>query len=109
MMNSLKKYGVWPVMPTPFTASGQLDRRGCEALIDWYLANRVDGIFTVCLSSEMFDLTAGERLELARLKRNGSGRSGRRPTPEWTPWCCRCRCSSRRNVRHSRSRTGFMP
>ena len=27
-------------MPTPFTASGQLDRRGCEALIDWYLANR---------------------------------------------------------------------
>ena len=72
-MNSLKKYGVWPVMPTPFTASGQLDRRGCEALIDWYLANRVDGIFTVCLSSEMFDLTAGERLELARLtvKRTG--------------------------------------
>ena len=40
MMNSLKKYGVWPVMPTPFTASGQLDRRGCKALIDWYLANR---------------------------------------------------------------------
>lgn len=72
-MNSLKKYGIWPVMPTPFTASGQLDRRGCEALIDWYLANRVDGIFTVCLSSEMFDLTAGERLELARLtvKRTG--------------------------------------
>ena len=66
-MNSPKKYGVWPVMPTSFTASGQLDRRGCEALIDWYLANRVDGIFTVCLSSEMFDLTAAERLELARL------------------------------------------
>lgn len=73
MMNSEKKYGVWPVMLTPFTASGQLDRRGCEALIDWYLANRVDGIFTVCLSSEMFDLTAAERLELARLtvKRTG--------------------------------------
>lgn len=72
-MNSEKKYGVWPVMLTPFTASGQLDRRGCEALIDWYLANRVDGIFTVCLSSEMFDLTAAERLELARLtvKRTG--------------------------------------
>ena len=65
-MNSGKKYKVWSVMPTPFTVSGQLDRRGEEALIDWYLANRVDGIFSVCLSSEMFDLTAAERLEFVR-------------------------------------------
>lgn len=65
-MNSGKKYKVWSVMPTPFTVSGQLDCRGEEALIDWYLANRVDGIFSVCLSSEMFDLTAAERLEFVR-------------------------------------------
>ncbi len=67
-MNDLKmESGVWPVMLTPFTETGAIDRRGCEALIDWYLANRVTGIFAVCLSSEMFDLSAEERIELATL------------------------------------------
>lgn len=67
MKDSNMESGVWPVMLTPFTATGTIDRRGCEALIDWYLANRVAGIFAVCLSSEMFDLSAEERIELARL------------------------------------------
>ncbi|MBS1368720.1 MAG: dihydrodipicolinate synthase family protein [Lentisphaeria bacterium] len=66
-MDAKNTFGVWPVMLTPFTEAGALDRRGCEALVDWYLENRVTGIFTTCLSSEMFDLTAAERLELARL------------------------------------------
>lgn len=67
MKDSNMGSGVWPVMLTPFTATGTIDRRGCEALIDWYLANRVAGIFAVCLSSEMFDLSAEERIELAKL------------------------------------------
>ncbi len=67
MNNSKMKSGVWPVMLTPFTATGAVDQCGCEALIDWYLANRVTGIFAVCLSSEMFDLSAEERIGLARL------------------------------------------
>ncbi|WP_288608858.1 dihydrodipicolinate synthase family protein [uncultured Victivallis sp.] len=67
MTDSMNPFGVWPVMLTPFTETGALDRPGCEALVDWYLAGRVTGIFTVCLSSEMFDLTPAERLELAEL------------------------------------------
>ena len=43
-----------------------MDRTGCEALVDWYLENGVAGIFTACLSSEMFHLSESERLELAR-------------------------------------------
>ena len=75
MTDSMNPFGVWPVMLTPFTETGALDRPGCEALVDWYLAGRVTGIFTVCLSSEMFDLTPAERLELADLTvRRVSGR-----------------------------------
>ncbi len=75
MTDSMNPFGVWPVMLTPFTETGALDRPGCEALVDWYLAGRVTGIFTVCLSSEMFDLTPAERLELAELTvRRVSGR-----------------------------------
>ena len=59
MTDSMNPFGVWPVMLTPFTETGALDRPGCEALVDWYLAGRVTGIFTVCLSSEMFDRRSG--------------------------------------------------
>ena len=69
MTDSMNPFGVWPVMLTPFTETGALDRPGCEALVDWYLAGRVTGIFTVCLSSEMFDLTPAERLERAVYRR----------------------------------------
>jgi 4-hydroxy-tetrahydrodipicolinate synthase len=58
--------GVWPVMLTPFTASGAIDWNGVAALTDWYLESGVAGLFTVCLSSEMDQLTPEERLELAR-------------------------------------------
>ena len=46
MTDSMNPFGVWPVMLTPFTETGALDRPGCEALVDWYLAGRVTGIFT---------------------------------------------------------------
>lgn len=81
MTDSMNPFGVWPVMLTPFTETGALDRPGCEALVDWYLAGRVTGIFTVCLSSEMFDLTPAERLELAELTVRRV--SGRVPVVAW--------------------------
>lgn len=58
--------GVWPVMLTPFTADGGVDWDGVDALTEWYIESGVAGLFAVCLSSEMYHLTEGERLALAR-------------------------------------------
>ncbi|TXK85317.1 dihydrodipicolinate synthase family protein [Paenibacillus sp. N3.4] len=58
--------GVWPTMITPFTESGKIDYSGLERLIAWYLDHGVDGLFTVCQSSEMFFLSLEERVEMAR-------------------------------------------
>ncbi|MGQ9683223.1 MAG: dihydrodipicolinate synthase family protein [Anaerolineae bacterium] len=57
--------GVWPTMITPFLHDGQIDWRGVDALVEWYLERGVAGIFAVCLSSEMYALTPDERLALA--------------------------------------------
>ena len=29
--------GVWPVMLTPFKENGEVDYRGLEALVNWYI------------------------------------------------------------------------
>lgn len=58
--------GVWPVMLTPFTADGAVDWDGVDVLTEWYIESGVAGLFAVCLSSEMYQLTEGERLALAR-------------------------------------------
>jgi 4-hydroxy-tetrahydrodipicolinate synthase len=60
------KTEIWPVMLTPFTDSGAVDYRGLAALIEWYEAAGVYGLFAVCQSSEMFFLSLRERVELAR-------------------------------------------
>ena len=68
MINTLLEpvRGVWPVMLTPFRADGSLDWAGVDALTDWYVASGVAGLFSVCLSSEMYQLTPAERQRLAR-------------------------------------------
>lgn len=58
--------GVWPVMLTPFTATGQIDWSGVDQLVEWYLQAGVAGLFAVCLSSEMEKLTTEEQLALVR-------------------------------------------
>jgi len=62
--------GTWPTMVTPFksTESGrtEVDWDGVTALVEWYIQQRVAGIFTVCLSSEMYNLSPEERLCLAK-------------------------------------------
>jgi len=51
---------------TPFTDGGKkIDYDAVDALVEWQLASGSVGIFTPCLSSEMFALSAAERLELA--------------------------------------------
>ena len=58
--------GVWPVMLTPFRDDGAIDWSGLDALVEWYLDAGVTGLFAVCLSSEMYELTPEERVRLAR-------------------------------------------
>ncbi len=57
--------GVWPTMITPFGDDRRIDERGLRALVDWYVAHGVDGLFAVCQSSEMFELELEERVRLA--------------------------------------------
>lgn len=67
--------GVWPVMVTPFLADRSIDWDALDRLIEWYLGAGVAGLFAVCLSSEMFDLEADERIALAeRVVRRVDGR-----------------------------------
>ncbi len=58
--------GLYPVMLTAFHDDGAIDWPGVDALTDWYIENGSTGLFAVCLSSEMYNLTDDERLTLAR-------------------------------------------
>ena len=55
-----------PVMLTPFKENGLIDFDGLTALTEHYLQSGVKGLFANCLSSEMFDLTASERLQVVQ-------------------------------------------
>jgi len=67
--------GVWPVMLTAFTPEKQIDWDGVDRLTDWYMASGVAGLFAVCGSSEMRELTPEERLILAeRVVKRANGR-----------------------------------
>lgn len=60
-----KTQGVWPVMLTPFTQKGGVDYDALERLIDWYQKNGAKGLFALCQSSEIFNLSLQERVEVA--------------------------------------------
>lgn len=67
--------GVWPVMLTPFHDNGEIDWDGLDSLVEWYLDAGVAGLFSVCLSSEMYMLSPGERVRLAeRVVKRAGGR-----------------------------------
>ncbi|TVR73225.1 MAG: dihydrodipicolinate synthase family protein [Spirochaetaceae bacterium] len=57
--------GVWPTMITPFTAENRIDFDVLAPMADWYVREKVDGLFAVCQSSAMFDMTLDERVSLA--------------------------------------------
>ena len=59
-MNNEKKF--IPVMLTPFKKDGSIDFEALTALTNYYLNSGAKGLFANCQSSEMFDLTPGERL-----------------------------------------------
>ncbi len=67
--------GVWPVMITPFTGTAAIDWYGLDAVVEWYIQAGVAGLFAVCLSSEMYELTPDERIKLAEhVVRRAEGR-----------------------------------
>jgi 4-hydroxy-tetrahydrodipicolinate synthase len=58
--------GFIPVMLTPFLDSGEIDFDGLRALTELYLEAGSAGLFANCLSSEMYELSEDERLEITR-------------------------------------------
>ncbi|MGB3801679.1 MAG: dihydrodipicolinate synthase family protein [Lewinella sp.] len=64
-MNKLPK-GLWPVMLTPFREDNSVDTEGLIRLTEFYIGAGADGLFANCLSSEMFQLTDRERLEVTQ-------------------------------------------
>ena len=66
-------------MVTPFIGEGenigQIDYDNVARLVEWYIANGCVGIFSPCLSSELYNLTATEMIELTRfIKQTIAGR-----------------------------------
>lgn len=55
-----------PVMLTPFRADLSVDTDALDQLIDFYQRAGARGMFAVCASSEMYELTPPERLAVAR-------------------------------------------
>ena len=51
-------------MLTPYKKTGEIDYSGLSKLMDFYMAAGAKGLFANCLSSEMYNLSEKERLEL---------------------------------------------
>jgi len=67
--------GAWPVMLTPFNENRSIDWGALDAYTDWLIELGSAGLFAVALSSEMYDLSRDERLELsARVVERAAGR-----------------------------------
>lgn len=58
------KKGFIPVMLTPFKDNGAVDYPALTQLTEMYLQAGAKGVFANCLSSEMFELSDEERLEI---------------------------------------------
>lgn len=55
--------GVWPVMMTPFFENGDVDYEALTKMTDWYIRQGSDGLFAICQSSEMYQMTVDERVD----------------------------------------------
>lgn len=58
--------GFFPVMLTPFKDNKEIDFEALEELTDFYINAGCDGLFANCLSSEMYELTENERLQVTK-------------------------------------------
>lgn len=62
-MNKSAK-GFIPVMLTPFKDNGHIDFYGLAKLTELYIESGAAGLFANCLSSEMFELSETERIQI---------------------------------------------
>lgn len=62
-----KEKGFIPVMLTPYLASGTIDFEGLRQLTECYISAGASGLFANCQSSEMFELSAEESLQLIQV------------------------------------------
>lgn len=58
--------GFVPVMLTPFKDNGAVDFEGLTAITEFYLSSGASGLFANCQSSEMFELTEQERIDITK-------------------------------------------
>lgn len=58
--------GAWPVMLLPLLDDTTIDWTGLDAYTDWLIQHEAAGLFPVALSGEMYDLSAAERIQVAR-------------------------------------------
>ena len=63
--NSVDWRGYWPACPTPFTATGEIDWKAFDSLLDWYLERKMHGLFINGTTGEWFSQTHEERKEVA--------------------------------------------
>ncbi len=64
-MNKTRKEFI-PVMLTPFKDNGEIDFDGLTKLTEFYIKSGASGLFSNCLSSEMFELNEQERLQVVK-------------------------------------------
>jgi dihydrodipicolinate synthase/N-acetylneuraminate lyase len=57
----LELRGIYPILATPFQASGDLDTQGLERLIDFLMASKLPGVTLFGLAGEYYKLTEQER------------------------------------------------
>lgn len=62
-----KYSGIWPVAPTPFHPSGEIDEQGMRRVLDCMIDQGVDGICILANFSEQFLISDDERETLTRL------------------------------------------
>jgi 1-pyrroline-4-hydroxy-2-carboxylate deaminase len=63
--NSVDWRGYWPASPTPFKASGEIDWDAFDSLLDWYLEQKMHGIFINGTTGEWFSQSHEERKAVA--------------------------------------------
>jgi 4-hydroxy-tetrahydrodipicolinate synthase len=66
--------GIFALLLTPFRSDGRIDWACFDHYMDWQLSHHPHGLFAVCGSSEMAQLSLEERLALARRTAERAGR-----------------------------------
>ena len=70
----MKLEGVYSVLPTPFTASGEVDDDSLRRVIDLFIEAGVNGVTALGVTGEVARLDDRERGRGGSARRSGSGR-----------------------------------